>query len=95
MRLIRRLFPVLTFLPIVIGVAVLFVPAGGASEAGPPSTDILVSEDPEVRPTSATIPTSRPSASAFAMLLLPSYKPIITFRPESFRFSAWACPWLP
>ncbi|MEE2839177.1 MAG: cytochrome c/FTR1 family iron permease [Acidobacteriota bacterium] len=47
MLLIRRLFPVLTFLPIVIGVAVLFVPAGGAPEAGPPSTDILVPEDPD------------------------------------------------
>ena len=47
MRLIRRLFPVLTFLPIVIGVVVLFVPAGGVPEAGLPSTDILVSDDPD------------------------------------------------
>lgn len=47
MLLIRRLFPVLTFLPIVIGVAVLLVPAGGAPEAGLSSSAILVSEDPD------------------------------------------------
>ena len=47
MPLIRRFFPFLTFLPMAIGVAVLFVPAGGAPQAGSPSSDILVSEDPE------------------------------------------------
>ena len=47
MLLIRRFFPVLTFLPILIGVAVLFVPAGGVQPAGSSPSDILVSEDPD------------------------------------------------
>ena len=47
MLLIRRFFPVLNFLPILIGVAVLFVPAGGVQPAGSSASDILVSEDPD------------------------------------------------
>ena len=44
------------------------------------------------RAMSSTKPTVKPSDSALAMLELPSYKPTITFSPESCRFSAWACP---
>ena len=44
---------------------------------------------------SAVFITVRPSASAFAFELEPSYSPTITSRPLSCRFSACACPWLP
>ena len=44
---------------------------------------------------SAAVYTLNPCASAFAQDLLPSYRPMMTLHPESLRFSAWACPWLP
>ena len=44
---------------------------------------------------SAIESTLSPAASALALLLLPSGRPTIEFRPESRRFSACACPWLP
>ena len=44
---------------------------------------------------SVTVMTLTPSVSALAQLLDPSYSPTTTSWPESLRFSAWACPWLP
>ena len=44
---------------------------------------------------SAAVITLRPSASAFAQDLLPSYRPTTTLQPLSFRLRAWAWPWLP
>ena len=42
--------------------------------------------------TSATSPTSRPAACAFARDRLVAGSPTFTLTPLSFRFSAWACP---
>src|SRR5579871_6045293 len=39
--------------------------------------------------------TLSPAASAFAHDLLPGYRPTTTSTPESRRFKACACPWLP
>ncbi len=41
------------------------------------------------------VTTVRPSASAFALLLLPSARPMRTSTPESRRLRACAWPWLP
>ncbi|MEE8348956.1 MAG: FTR1 family protein [Acidobacteriota bacterium] len=48
MPLIRRIFPLLTLLPIVIAIAVLFVPAGGTPGSGLSSSDIVMSDDPDL-----------------------------------------------
>ncbi|MDA2934318.1 FTR1 family protein [Acidobacteria bacterium AH-259-D05] len=47
MQLPRRLLTFLTFLPLLIGVVVLFIPAGSSVEAGFPSPADPVQEDPD------------------------------------------------
>ena len=42
-----------------------------------------------------TVYTLNPCFSALGHDLLPSYKPMITSHPDSFKFNACACPWLP
>ena len=44
---------------------------------------------------SATERTWKPSRSATALERLPAWRPTTTLWPLSFRFWAWACPWLP
>ena len=44
---------------------------------------------------SATVTTSKPSAVATGRLFDPSASATITFSPDSLRFFACACPWLP
>ena len=44
---------------------------------------------------SVTSRTSRPAASASGLLFESGRRPTTTDTPESFRFSAWACPWEP
>ena len=44
---------------------------------------------------SATSNTSKPAETALSQLSPPFLRPTETFKPESFKFRAGACPWLP